>query len=169
MFDGKLRFRVRDPAWLSSRARNAVRRPMFIGVIAACVVALAVLSLVLAPRHRRRPGPMPSTAIVKVDTLPIVQALAVSKSRVESADSALVIVRQQVLAATAKPKIDSLDPKLLKRHDSLTNVLTELQGLIGKVETAPLPTSYRAPAASPALISTPHITAFLHSPPHIHT
>ena len=163
MFDGKLTFRIRDPAWLSSRARNAARRPMFIAVIAACVVALAVLSLVLAPRHRRRPGPMPSTAIVTVDTLPIVQALAVSKSRVESADSALVIVRQQVLAATAKPKIDSLDPRLLKRHDSLTNVLTELQGLIGKVETAPLPTSYRALAASPALISNPQIVALLDS------
>ncbi len=163
MFDGKLRFRVRDPAWLSSRARNAVRRPMFIGVIAACVVALAVLSLVLAPRHRRRPGPVPSTAIVKVDTLPLVQALAVSKSRVESADSALLIVRQEVRTATAKPKIDSLDPKVLRRHDSLTNVLTELQGLIGKVETAPLPTSYRALAASPALISNPQVIALLDS------
>ena len=163
MFDGKLTFRIRDPAWLSSRARNAARRPMFIAVIAACVVALAVLSLVLAPRHRRRPGPMPSTAIVKVDTLPIVEALAVSKSRVGSADSALVIVRQQVLAATAKPKTDSLDPKLLRRHDSLTNVLTELQSLIGKVETAPLPTSYRALAASPALISNPQIIALLDS------
>jgi hypothetical protein len=163
MFDGKLTFRIRDPAWLSSRARNAARRPMFIAVIAACVVALALLSLVLAPRHRRRPGPMPSTAIIKVDTLPIAEALAVSKSRVGSADSALVIVRQQVLAATAKPKTDSLDPKLLRRHDSLTNVLTELQSLIGKVETAPLPTSYRALAASPALISNPQIIALLDS------
>lgn len=163
MFDGKLTFRIRDPAWLSSRARNAARRPMFIGVIAACVVALAVLSLVLAPRHRRRPGPMPSTEIIKVDTVPIVQALAEAKSRVQSADSALLIVRRQELAASAKPKIDSLDPKLLKRHDSLTNVLTELQSLIGKVETAPLPTSYRALAASPALISSPQINALLDS------
>jgi Mrp family chromosome partitioning ATPase len=163
MFDSNRTFRIRDPAWLSCRARNAARRPLFIAVIAACVVALAVLSLILAPRHRRRPGPMPSTAIIKVDTVPLVQALTVSKSRVESADSALVIVRRQVLAATATPKIDSLDPKLLKRHDSLTNVLTELQGLIGKVETAPLPTSYRALAASPALISNPQIVALLDS------
>ena len=161
MFDGKSTFRIRDPAWLSSRARNAARRPRFIAVIAACVIALAILSLVLAPRHRRRPGPMPSTETVKVDTVPIVQALATSTSRVQSADSALVIVRRQVLAASAKPKIDSLDPKLLRRHDSLTNVLTELQGLIGKVETAPLPTSYRALAASPALISNPQIVALL--------
>src|SRR5438552_12740170 len=154
MFDGKLTFRVRDSAWLNSRARTAGRGPLFIGVVAACVVALAGLSLVLAPRHRRRPGPMPSTLIIKVDTLPIAQELSLSNSRRESAESALVIVRRAVLAATAKPKIDSLDPKLLKRHDSLTNVLTELQGLIGKVETAPLPTSYRALAASPALISS---------------
>src|SRR4051812_2002434 len=161
MFNGKISFRTPEPAWLGSRARNAARRPLFIGVVAAVVVALAALSLVLAPRHRRRPGPSPSTSQIKVDTAPIVQALAVAKARVTSADSALVIVRQQELAANAKPKIDSLDPKLLHRHDSLTNVLTELQGLIGKVETAPLPTSYRALAASPALISNSQIIALL--------
>lgn len=130
-------------------------------MIAAVVVALAALSLVLAPRHRRRPGPAPSTTQIKVDTVPLVQAIGVSKSRVTSADSALVIVRRQVLAASAKPRIDSLDPKLLRRHDSLTNVLTELQSLIGKVETAPLPTSYRALAASPALIANPKTVALL--------
>ena len=163
MFDRKLTFRVRDPAWLGSRARNAARRPVFIALIAACVVGLAILSLVLAPRHRRRLGPTPSAAFLKVDSAGLAQALTLSKARVASADSALVIERQEVLAATATPKVDSLDPKLLKRHDSLTNVLTELQGLIGKVETAPLPTSYRALAASPALIANPKIVALLDS------
>lgn len=163
MFDGKQIPRLRDPAWLSARSRNAARRPIFIGMVAVCVVALAILSLVLAPRHRRRLGPTPSTLIVKVDTVALAQALALSKSRVSSADSALVIVRQEVLAATAKPKVDSIDPKVLRRHDSLTNVLTELQGLIGKVETAPLPTSYRALAASPALIADPKIVGLLDS------
>jgi Mrp family chromosome partitioning ATPase len=162
MFDGTLLSRVSDSAWLGCRARNAARRPLFIGTITACVIALAILSLVLAPKQRGRPGPLPSTMLVATDTLLLVQTLDQSRVRVANADSTLAIVRQQVLAGT-RPRIEQLDPQSLRRHDSLTNVLTDLQGLIGKVETAPLPTSYRALAASPVLISNPRIVVLLDS------
>jgi ElaB/YqjD/DUF883 family membrane-anchored ribosome-binding protein len=97
-----------------------------------------------------------------VDTLSLLQALSQSRVRVANAESTFAVVRHEVLA-DAKPHIEQLDPSQLRRHDSLTNVLTDLQGLIGKVETAPLPTSYRALAASPALISNPRIVALIDS------
>src|SRR3954470_881313 len=163
MLDGKLTFHLRDPAWIGSRARNAARRPLFIGFVAACVVALALLSVALAPRHRRRFGPSPAVTGLKVDTVLLLQGLAISKTRAASAESALAVARQQVRLATAKPRIDSLNPAIVRKHDSLTNILTELQGLIGKVENAPLPTSYRALAASPALNTNSRILALLDS------
>jgi hypothetical protein len=163
MFDRKLTFHLRDAAWIGSRAKNAARRPLFIGFVAACVVALALLSVALAPRHRRRLGPSPAVTGLKVDTAPLVQGLAISRTRAASAESALAVARQQVLLASAKPKVDSLNPAIVHKHDSLTNILTELQGLIGKVENAPLPTSYRALAASPALNTNSRIVALLDS------
>lgn len=163
MADKKPQFRVPEPAWLGSRARNAARRPLVIGTIAIVVTALAILSIVLAPKDRQRIGPTPGTAIIRVDTAPLAIALARSQSRVTSAESALVIVRARVAAATAKPVIDSLDPKLIARHDSLTNVLTELSSLIGKAESIPLPSSYRSLAASPALFANTRVRALLDS------
>ena len=163
MTDEKPRFRVPDPAWLGSRARNAARRPLVIGTIAIVVIGLAILSIVLAPKSRRRLGPTTGVAAIGVDTVPLIVALTQSQSRVVSAESALVIVRQRVAAAATQPVIDSLDPKLVARHDSLTNVLTELQSLIGKVETIPLPSSYRSLAASPAMFSNQRVRAMLDS------
>src|SRR4051812_13139679 len=114
MFDRKLTFRLRDPAWIGSRARNAARRPVFIGFVTVCVVALALLSVVLAPRHRRRMGPAPSVKGLRVDTVPLIQGLALTKIRAASADSALAVARAQVVAANAKPKMDSLNPALVR-------------------------------------------------------
>lgn len=163
MADAKFQFRVPDPAWLGSRARNAARRPVVIGTVAIVVIGLAAISLILAPKDRRSLGPTPGAAIVRVDTVPLVLALAQSQARIASAESALVVVRQRVAAAATQPVIDSLDPKLVARHDSLTNVLTELQSLLGKVETIPLPSSYRALAVSPALFSSVKVRALLDS------
>jgi Mrp family chromosome partitioning ATPase len=159
----KLSARLRDPVWIGSRAKNAARRPLFIGFVTVCVVGLAVLSVILAPRHRRRMGPAPSVSGLRIDTVPLIQGLSLAKVRAAAADSALAVARAEVIAANARPQIDSLNPILARRHDSLTNVLTELQDLIGKVENVPLPTSYRALAASPALNADPRILALLDS------
>jgi hypothetical protein len=160
MFDRTLLSRVSDSAWLGCRARNAARRPLFIATTATCVIALAMLSLVLAPKQRQRPGPLASAMVV--DTVSLLQALSESRVRVANAESAFAVVRHEVLA-DARPHVEQLDPQQLRRHDSLTNVLTDLQSLIGKVEAAPLPTSYRALAASAALISNPRIIALVDS------
>jgi hypothetical protein len=161
--DRKAEFRVPEPAWLSSRARNAARRPLVIGTIAAIVVALAALSLVLAPKNRRAMGPTATVDAIRIDTLALIQALSRAGTRVTSAESALVVVRREVASYNAEPKIDSVSPALIARHDSLTNILTELSSLIGKTETVPLPSSYRSLAASPALVSNGRVAALLDS------
>src|SRR4051812_23611632 len=153
-------FRIPEPAWLSSRARNAARRPLLMGAVTLCVIALSVLSLLLAPKNRRAMGPTPLAEAIRVDTAPLLVTLGQAQTRVTNAESALVVVRQQVLAAAHQP-VDTLDPKTLARHDSLTNILTELQELIGKVQTIPLPSSYRALASSPALVSNGRVKALL--------
>src|SRR4051812_46562659 len=155
-------FRIPEPAWLSSRARNAARRPLLMGAVALCVIALSVVSLALAPKNRRAMGPTPLAEAIRVDTTPLLITLAQAQTRVVNAESALVVVRQQVLAAARQPA-DTLDPRTQARHDSLTNVLTELQELIGKVETIPLVSSYRALASSPTLVTNARVKALLDS------
>jgi hypothetical protein len=132
------------------------------GAVAVVVVALSAISLALAPKNRRAMGPTPLAEAIRVDTAPLLVTLGQAQTRVVNAESALVVVRQQVLAAARQP-VDTLDPKAQARHDTLTNILTELQELIGKVETIPLPSSYRALASSPALVSNGRVKALLDS------
>lgn len=163
MPEDQAKFRVPEPAWLSSRARNAARRPLVIGTVAAIVVALAVLSLVLAPKNRRAMGPTAGVTAIQMDTVPLQVALSRARARAASAESALVVVRREMASYNAQPAVDSISPQLLARHDSLTGILNELSALIGKVETIPLPSSYRALAASPALVSNGRVMALLDS------
>ena len=163
MADKESKFRVPEPAWLGSRARNAARRPLFIGLCGAIVVALAALSLVLAPKNRRAMGPSAAVSDIRIDTVALQAALERAHARVTSAESALVIVRRDVATYNAEPRVDSVPPQVLARHDSLANTLSELSSLIGKAETVPLASSYRALAASPALISNGRVKALLDS------
>jgi Mrp family chromosome partitioning ATPase len=163
MDEQKSQFRIPESAWLSSRARNAVRRPIFIGLVAAIVVALAALSIVLAPKNRRAMGPTALATDIQIDTVALQEALARANTRVASAESALVVVRRDVATYNAQPAIDSVSPAVIARHDSLANRLNELSGLIGKVETVPLPSSYRELAASPTMITNGQVAALVDS------
>ena len=163
MDEQKSQFRIPESAWLSSRARNAVRRPIFIGLVAAIVVALAALSIVLAPKNRRAMGPTALATDIQIDTVALQEALARANTRVASAESALVVVRRDVANYNAQPAVDSVSPALIARHDSLANRLNELSGLIGKVETVPLPSSYRELAASPTMITNGQVAALVDS------
>jgi hypothetical protein len=108
-------------------------------------------------------GPTAAVSDIRIDTVQLQSALERAHSRVTSAESALVNVRHEVATYNAAPAVDSVSPQVLARHDSLANVLNELSSLIGKVETVPLPSSYRALAASPALISNGRVKALLDS------
>ena len=107
MDEQKTKYRIPEPAWLSSRARNAARRPLFIGVSAAIIVALAGVSLVLAPKNRRAMGPTAAVSDIRIDTIQLQAALERSHARVTSAESALVIVRREVGNYNGQPAVDS--------------------------------------------------------------
>jgi len=63
----------------------------------------------------------------------------------------------------ATPVIDTFPPAVRAQRDSLNAELATLNRLIDRAENAPLPTSYRALAASPAVASDPRVRVLLDS------
>src|ERR1043166_5543951 len=107
---------LKDAAWLGARARNAIRRPAFIALVAASVTVLAVISIALAPRHRRRVGPAPPAPAPQEDTTILLEALRRAQIRATNAETELAQTRERVIAAAAAPRRDVIDPATLHRH-----------------------------------------------------
>ena len=149
--------------WLSARARNAVRRPIFIAVIGLGTAAAALVALVLAPREIRPHGlPRLADLGARADTTPLVAAVAQSQVRLGAAEASLSQARARV-AATPVQAPDTLSPLLIKQRDSLAAAINDLDGLLTRVETAPVSASYRALAESPQLASTPRAKSLVDS------
>jgi len=149
------------PAWLTARARNTVNRPMFIGVVSASAFVAALVALILAPQQTRRIA-APSLAAVRPDTLAFAAALTQARTRMATAESSLAFARSHPRRAAAVD-VDTAGPKLNARRDTLSNLLSELDGLMTRAEGAPVAASYRALAESPQLTSNAHAKALLDS------
>lgn len=148
---------ARPPAppavWLAARARNALRRPLLIGISGAAVFVAALVALVLIPRQARREAllvaPNPSE---RPDTAPILAAVARARARLAAADSSLADARALARRAAAPPPpppADTFPPALVARRDSLRRDLAALDEALARVANAPLPASYRALADVP--------------------
>lgn len=151
------------PMWLTARARNAVRRPVFIVAVGIGTFVAALLALVLAPqqvRHVSRFVQLPSG--VRPDTTPLVAALAQARSRLAGADSSLALARARASAAP-KPTVDTLSPVLNARRDSIASSVNDLDALLTRVETAPVAASYQALAGSPHLASNGRVKMLVDS------
>src|SRR5579862_7648414 len=136
---------IPGPLWLAARARNAVRRPMFIGAVAAATVGAAIIAVLAWPRHMDRVHDTVATVEERPDTSPIIAARVEAHDRLAAADSALVVGR------ATRPKavpIDTLTPRLAARRDSLFAQVADLDALLSRVESAPLTASFRALAQS---------------------
>src|SRR5437763_12180822 len=138
------------PVWLTARARNAVRRPIFIGAVGASALIAALVALVLAPQQARHVTPSALRAITRPDTAAFTAALAQARTRMGRAQTSLEYSRTHA-QTTGKPEIDTLTRQLNARRDTLSNALSELDALINRAENAPLAASYRALAESPQL------------------
>ena len=149
------------PVWLTARARNAVHRPVFIGAVGAGTFIAALVALILAPQQTRRGTAPALPTIAPPDTQPLTAALSHARIRLGAADSSLANARATVV--TLKPTVDTLGPQLIARRDSLTSAVNDLDGLITRVESAPLTPSYRALAESPQLTSVPRTRVLLDS------
>ena len=151
------------PVWLTARARNAVRRPLFVGAATIGAVIAAVVALLLAPHQIRRAAPapvMPATA--RPDTVPLTAALAQARTRLAAAESSLNVARSTATTAPT-PVVDSTGPIVNARRDSLVNAVNDLDGLLARVETAPVTASYRALGESPQLAANARAKALLDS------
>ena len=149
--------------WMAARARNALRRVVVFGVVGGVVFIAALIAFVLVPRNASRKALAVAARLdAKTDSSPAVAARDRYLAELTAVDSRLDTVRRAANPAPA-PVIDTFPPAVRAQRDSLGVELTTLNRLIDRAENAPLPTSYRALAASPEVAADPKVRILLDS------
>jgi hypothetical protein len=147
---------------MAARARNALRRPIFIGAVSIVTFIASLVALVVVPQQARRTSAQLRPAVAqRPDTEPTAAALAEAGRQVAAANSALVRARNelsQLVTATATASgADTLatgEPitgATQTARDSLAAQTAQLSRLLARAENAPLLGSYRALAEAPAM------------------
>ena len=152
---------ISRPAWLTARARNAVQRPVVIGVVGVGAFVAALVALILAPQQVRQPRPATVPVASRPDTAAFGAALAHARTRLSAAESSLAVARTAPIAA--QPVEDTPNPVAVAQRDSLSGAVSDLDALLARVETAPVSASYRALAESPQLANVPRVKSLLDS------
>ncbi|MDQ6829926.1 MAG: hypothetical protein M3081_13790, partial [Gemmatimonadota bacterium] len=151
--------------WLRARARNVRRQPFLIAVIATTVFLIALLSLVVAPRGSRRITTATRAQPVRPDTASPNALLRSTVAASADVASRLAAAREHNAqrALALRPASDTFPAEVRARRDSLIARRVALSQLLGHAETAPLPASYHALAASPDLAADPRVKILLDS------
>lgn len=157
-----LRRAIPRQAWLSSRAANAIRRPVFILAVGIGTFVTALISMVVMLQAQRL-QPAPAPVQTRPDTLVIAADAALSRVKLVEAESALAVIRTEAAAvATSTVPPDSAvllaDPAV---RDSLRAQVRRLDGLIARAEQAPLLSSYKTLADAPEMRSDRRVRALL--------
>jgi Mrp family chromosome partitioning ATPase len=159
---------------MAARARNALRRPIFIGAVSIVTFIASLVALVVVPQQARRAAaqlqPAPAQ---RPDTEPTVAALTEAERQVAVADSTLLAARNElsrIIAATANAgTTDTMatgEPVVgvtRTARDSLAAQVAQLGRLLARAENAPLLGSYRALAEAPALRGNASVRQLLDS------
>jgi Mrp family chromosome partitioning ATPase len=149
--------------WMAARARNALRRVVVFGIVGGVVFIAALIAFVLVPRNASRKALAVAAQIeAKTDSTPAVAARNRYLAEVTAVDSALDAARRAANPPPA-PVIDTFPPAVRAQRDTLGAELATLNRLIDRAENAPLPTSYRALAASPEVAADPRVRILLDS------
>ena len=149
--------------WMAARARNALRRVVVFGVVGGVVFIAALIAFVVVPRNASRKALAVASKIeARTDSTPAVAARNRYLAEVTTTDSTLNAARQAAIPVPT-PVIDTFPPAVRAQRDSLNKELATLNRLIDRAENAPLPTSYRALAASPAVAADPRVRVLLDS------
>ncbi len=160
----RLIFGAPRAAWISARARNAARRPVFIGAVSVGAFVTTLVALIVVPQQARRVAervtPDPAE---RVDTVPILRDYERAQAQLRLADSGLVAARQASARLAQSTAEQALPADVIARRDSLTTTLLALNPLIRRAAGVPLPSSYRALAASPAIRNDPRVEMLLDS------
>jgi Mrp family chromosome partitioning ATPase len=149
--------------WMAARARNALRRVLVFGIVGGVVFIAALIAFVVVPRNASRKAQAVASRIeARADSSPAVAARDRYLAEATRTDSVLNAARLAAMPVVA-PVIDTFPPAVRAQRDSLNAELVTLNRLIDRAENAPLPTSYRALAASPAVAADPRVRVLLDS------
>ena len=149
--------------WMAARARNALRRVLVFGIVGGVVFIASLIAFIVVPRNASRKAQLVAAGIeAKTDSAPLAATRDRLVAQVTNADSVLDATRL-ALAPTPITVIDTFPPAVRAQRDSLNAELSTLNRLIDRAENAPLPTSYRALAASPAVAADPRVRVLLDS------
>ncbi|HUQ99502.1 MAG TPA: hypothetical protein VM166_08610 [Gemmatimonadaceae bacterium] len=149
--------------WMAARARNALRRVLVFGIVGGVVFIASLIAFIVVPRSASRKAQQVAAGIdAKTDSAPLVATRNRLVAQVTNADSVLDATRR-ALAPVPVTVIDTFPPAVRAQRDSLNAELGTLNRLIDRAENAPLPTSYRALAASPVVAADPRVRVLLDS------
>ncbi len=149
--------------WMAARARNALRRVVVFGIVGGVVFIAALIAFVVVPRNASRKAlAVASKLEARSDSSPAVAARDRYLAEARTTDSILNAARLAAMPVVT-PVIDTFPPAVRAQRDSLNAELATLNRLIDRAENAPLPTSYRALAASPAVAADPRVRVLLDS------
>jgi Mrp family chromosome partitioning ATPase len=149
--------------WMAARARNALRRVLVFGIVGGVVFVGALIAFVLVPRNAsRRAQEVAARIEARMDSAPTVTARDRYLGQLTTIDSVLNATRRALMPVPVAV-IDTFPPAVRAQRDSLSAELTTLNRLIDRAENAPLPTSYRALAASPSVAADPRVRVLLDS------
>ena len=149
--------------WMAARARNALRRVVVFGIVGGVVFIGALIAFVVVPRNASRKALAVAASIEsRTDSGPTVAARDRYLAELTATDSILNATRRALMPVPATV-IDTFPPAVRAQRDSLGAELATLNRLIDRAENAPLPTSYRALAASPVVAADPRVRVLLDS------
>ena len=151
--------------WLRARARNALRHPVRIGVVAGAVFLLTLLALIVLPAGQRRAAEQAPEAQRHLDTLPILaRQHDIDRRRARTARS-LDSLRLALSAADSADSATAERPRpgAAAATDSTATMGRELSRLIARAERAPLPSTYRELALARALAQDARVAPLLDS------
>lgn len=159
---------------MAARARNALRRPVFITAVSVMTFAASLLALVIVPQQARKAADAlrPPSAL-RPDTEPTMSALREAQRQVAAAEASIAQARAELLelveATVAVNATDTaaggalITADVRARRDSLTSQVELLTRLITRSENAPLLGSYRALAQAAPMQGDPRVKPVLDS------
>ena len=148
---------------MSARSRNASRRFAVMGIAGGLVFIAALIAFVLVPRQATKTAVRVSATLEeRPDSNRTVTARNRAAAEIAAADSAIAAARRTA-APVAAPVGDTFPPEIRAQRDALAAEVATLNRLIERADNAPLPSSYRALAASAPMANDPQVQALLDS------
>ena len=159
---------------MTARARNALRRPVFIGAISVVTFIASLVALVVVPQQAKRAAnALRPTAAARPDTLPTASSLRAAEQQVTAAESSLagaraaltrlIAVAAEAAAADTTVTGEPVSSAARNRRDTLTAQVEQLDRLLARAENAPLLGSYRALAEAPPMQGDAQVKVLLDS------